>query len=320
MSGVEGHEDRERGDMAATDLHIRQITHFLAIVEEGSFGKAAQRVHLSQPALSKSIRQLEERLQVRLIDRTPQGVTPTGFGTAFMEHARAIRTEIGQAVAQLREMQGLRIGSVSVGVGPSVASGILPYVMTRIASDHPEITVNVTEGLSDTLARGLLCGELDFVIGARLDFDNGAEINHEPLYVDRCAIVARAGHPIMAAAPPSLADLVGQRWILTRRPEALRTRFDDIFRRRELEPPVPAAQTNSISFMRDAIAETDMLSFLPRIMILRDQAEGRLAILDHPDCFWERSIFFSHRRRRTLSPLSRLFAATVRAVIADMEV
>jgi DNA-binding transcriptional LysR family regulator len=310
--------DSEEEDMAAIDLHIRQITHFLAIVEEGSFGKAAQRVHLTQPALSKSIRQLEERLQARLIDRTPQGVTPTGFGLAFMDHARAIRTEISHAVAQLREMQGLRTGSVSVGVGPSVASGVLPYVMARIVSAHPEITVNVTEGLSDILAKGLLCGELDFVIGARLDFESSAEISNEPLYVDRCGIVARAGHPILNGPIPSISELAKRSWILTRRPETLRTKFDDIFRRHELDPPSPSAQTNSISFMRDAIAETDLLSFLPQIMVLRERMAGRLTILEHPDCYWERTVFFSHRKRRTLSPLSRHFAKTVRAVIAEL--
>jgi DNA-binding transcriptional LysR family regulator len=306
--------------MAAIDLHMRQIMHFLAIVEEGSFGKAAQRVHLTQPALSKSIRQLEDRLQARLIDRTPQGATPTGFGLAFMDHARAIRTEISQAVAQLREMQGLRTGSVSVGVGPSVASGILPHVMTRLITDRPDITINVTEGLSDTLGRGLLCGELDFIIGGRLDFESSAEVAHEPLYVDRCSILARAGHPVLAGPPPSLGELANSPWILTDRLDTLRSKFDDMFRRHELDPPSPSAQSNSISFICDAVAVTDMLTFLPRIMALRKRVTGELALVDHPDCSWERTVFFAHRKRRTLSPLSRLFIKTVRAAIAEMEI
>jgi DNA-binding transcriptional LysR family regulator len=300
--------------MAATDLHIRQIKHFLAIVEEGSFGKAAQKVHLSQPALSKSIRQLEDRLQVRLIDRTPKGIVATTFGEAFIDHARAIRAQINSAVAEMREMQGMRSGSVSVGVGPSLTSGIVPQAVARLARTRPDITVTITEELSHGITKGLLCGDFDFVVGAKLSTENADEIASEPLYVDRCVIVARPDHPITRMADVSLEQLREFGWILTGRAEALRTKFDDAFRRREVEPPEPQLRTNSVAFMRHILFGTDLLGFLPHALVREDEKAGRLVAVQHADCTWERTMYVAYRKHRSVSPLSRLLIRTIREI------
>ena len=115
-------------------LESKRLKHFLTVYELGSIGQAAEKLLLTQPALSKSIRLLEDSLGVRLFERTTLGVVPTVFGKALALHAKAIEAEVRHAEAQIASLRGLAAGRVAVGVGPSVATSLMPLATKRLSA------------------------------------------------------------------------------------------------------------------------------------------------------------------------------------------
>ena len=107
-------------------IESRRLRHFLAVFELGSIGQAADKLLLTQPALSKSLRSLEDELGARLFDRTPMGVVATVFGEALAMHAKAIEAQLRSAEAAIGALRGKAKGRVTVGIGPSVAPSLMP--------------------------------------------------------------------------------------------------------------------------------------------------------------------------------------------------
>lgn len=299
--------------MTSINVHIRQINHFLAVIEQGSLGRAATKLHISQPALSKSIHQLEQRLAFTLLERSPQGVTPTVYGNAFAQHARTIRSEMVNALSYMNALRGVRAGVVAVGAGPSVASGILPAAVVRLHRAHPDIGVSVVEGLTDGLVKGLLCGELDVVISGKLAVEDPDSLEQTRLYPDRCVIVCRRQHPILTKPLTALAELKDYPWMLTAKNDGMRRLVEEFFLKHDLTPPRVVVSSDSIAFTRTLLKDTDHLSFLPLAMLQTDVDAGHLDYIKHPDCTWNRWIYVAHRRKRSLSPLSR-------ALIHELEI
>jgi DNA-binding transcriptional LysR family regulator len=193
-------------------LESRRLRHFLAVFELGSIGQASEKLLLTQPALSKSLRQLEDELGVRLFDRTPLGVVPTVFGNALALHAKSIEAQIRTAEAQIASLKGKAKGHVRVGIGPSVARNIMPAVTLSVQALHPDIALSVHEGLVDDLIPKLRLGELDVVVGAWPRVTD-AMFTSEVVLSDRLEVLAGSGHPL-AGRRVELPDLLAHPWAL----------------------------------------------------------------------------------------------------------
>ena len=143
--------DREAspGPNGGPGMDTRRLKHFLAVYQHGSIGQAAEALLLTQPALSKSIRQLERDLNVTLFERTPLGVVPTVYGEALAVHARVIQAELLTAETELSTLKGTSRGKVTVGIGPSIAVNLMPAATLLLAERAPGIHVTVVEGLVD---------------------------------------------------------------------------------------------------------------------------------------------------------------------------
>lgn len=140
-------------------MTLDQLRHLVALVEEGSFTRAAERVYLSQPALSVQIRKLEEELGVRLFDRR-QG-RPTEAGEAVAARARRVLEEVERLRALARGEEALFQGPLRVGVIPTLAPYLLPKLLPRLAARYPGLEVSVREELTPSILQGLLEGRLD---------------------------------------------------------------------------------------------------------------------------------------------------------------
>jgi len=147
-------------------LESKRLRHFLAAFELGSIGQAADKLLLTQPALSKSLRQLEDELGVRLFDRTPLAVMPTVYDETLAMHAKGIDAGLRGAAQAILRMRGASKGTVRVGVGPSVAPNLMPLATIGLHALHPGIELTVTEGLVDEMIPRLRRNELDLAVGA----------------------------------------------------------------------------------------------------------------------------------------------------------
>lgn len=192
-------------------MRMNRLDDFLAILEAGSIRAAARRSGLSQPALTKSLRQFETELGVKLFLRTPTGIVPTRFGDSLAVRARAIRAEVRKAREEIEEMAGGRAGTVSFGLGTVSAVLLVPEAVRRLRAAYPEGRVRITEGLPHILLPMVREERLDFALGARLAGPISPGLTFKPLYDSPRTIVVRRGHPLAGAR--SLEELQDCEWL-----------------------------------------------------------------------------------------------------------
>ena len=276
-------------------LESRRLRHFLAVYELGSIGRAAERLLLTQPALSKSLRQLEEELGCKLFDRTPIGVAPTVFAEALFGHAKSIEAAFRAAEAQIAGLRGKAKGIVNIGMGPSVAAHLLPQATIALAALHPGVALAATEGLVDDLLPMLRRGQVSLIAGSWPRIAD-AEFTSETIVKDEIRVFARAGHPLDGRRV-ALADLAAFPWALPPATQRWRQQLDAIFAGAGLEPVRPAVSSNSASYLQAVLTRGDHLSFLPA----RLAADARLAALDVEMAALPADVTMTFRERALLS-------------------
>jgi DNA-binding transcriptional LysR family regulator len=174
-------------------VELRQLRYFIAIAEEGSFSRAAHRLHVSQPPLSTQIKSLETELGVRLLERTPRGVTLSGAGAAFLEEARAVLARLDVARQQaLRAARG-ELGVLSVGFVSIADYGVLPPALQSFRARFPAVEVQLHELTSDAQVPLLRAGRLD--LGIALAPVDAPDLEFERLLREELVLAAPAAHP-----------------------------------------------------------------------------------------------------------------------------
>src|SRR5262249_2969013 len=136
-----------------------------SIADHGSLARAAENLHVTQPVLTRALKELETMLGVPLFERGPRGMTPTLYGTTFVEHARAILGQVRQAGQQITDIAQAQTGAVRVGTHLAGSNLLLPKAIERLKRHHPGVTVIVREATPDVLLAALRSGDLDITVG-----------------------------------------------------------------------------------------------------------------------------------------------------------
>lgn len=177
-------------------MELRQLRYFVAVAEEGSFSRAATRLHISQPPLSTQIKDLENELGVKLLERTNRGVSLTPAGSALFEEAQAVLARLEHARGQVLRADRGDIGMLSIGFVSTALYGILPTALQGFHSKFPLIEVHLHELTTDAQIRELRAGRLDFGIGlAPVD---EPDLEFERLLREELVLAAPSGHPAVA--------------------------------------------------------------------------------------------------------------------------
>ena len=315
-------DDRQRAYLGAGlrggGMNLKQLRHFLAVVEEGTLNRASERLHLSQPAVSKSLQNLEAELGVALLERSHQGMKPTSFGRALVQHARLINAQVERAQREIKALKGLERGHLSFGVVPSLSLGIAPLAVARLLRRHPGVTVSMIDGFSESVAAALLNGRAEFIIAPQLDGLPLNEVESELLYVDRVVVASRAGHPLARRRKLSLRQLRDYPWVLSQRPDGFRNYVEGVFIGGGLQPPEPAFEVNSVIAMKLAVAASDALTFIPQPAL--GDGEGSLRELAGCPIMAERRMYIIRPSLSVLSPLAHALFTELKAVAADYRV
>lgn len=146
------------------NVDFRKLRYFVAVYEERSFSKAADREHVAQPALSVQVRALEDEFNVRLFERTPQGIIPTAAGHRLHKLSSDLLAGLRNAHQEMKTLNGALSGLIRIGVMPSICWGALASILTRFAARHPQVDVRIVEAFSGTLADKLTAGDIDVAI------------------------------------------------------------------------------------------------------------------------------------------------------------
>jgi DNA-binding transcriptional LysR family regulator len=291
----------------------RRIAHLVAAARCGSLTQAAAELGLSQPALSKSIRELERGLGVRLLERGRFGVVPTEPGEALVARGRAIEAELHAAIEEVDAIRHSGRGRVVVGCGPSEATRLLPLALEALQASDPGIRVSVLYGLNEALMPMVRQGEVDLALSSVPRTARDPELLHETLHTDTAVVVAHADHPLAHRRSLRPAELAGERWVLARRRELERRALDDLFLQAGLKPIEAEVETTSAVLMKALVLQGRHLSFLPRELIHWEERAGLLRPLPVAAAQWARAVGITRRRRGAPSDAAAALAAALRA-------
>lgn len=294
-------------------LDSRRLRHFLAVYDMRSIGQAAEKLYVTQPALSKSIRQLEDDLKIKLFDRTPLGVVPTVFGELLAQHAKVIRSEMRHAELEIAGLRGAVRGQVNIGVGPSIAASLMPAAARHLRTQRPGIQLTVVEGLVDTLIPALRRGELDLAVGSWPRVSDG-DLSTEALIQDQLCVVCGTHHPLVGKQRVELGDLLEYPWALPPESQRWRQLLGETFLAQGLSPPVPGMVSNSAVFIRTIVAEGDYLSYLPLQSLPGDTRRTGLKALPCDTLNRRIDVSVTYRERAVLSPAAQVTLGSLREV------
>jgi DNA-binding transcriptional LysR family regulator len=247
-------------------LKTRQLLLLIALDDYRNIHRAADELHMTQPAASKQIKDLEEMLDVKLFERLPRGMEPTIYGETMIRHARMALTSLALAHDDIVTLKAGLTGQVEVGVIMTPAMALLPRAIARVKETAPLLRIGVQLETSNVLLDKLQHGTLDFMIGRIFDTGDAgrnAGLVYEELTEEPACAVVRPGHPLLARAGLALQDLAPLPWIVPPHGSILRYRFDMMFRRAGLEPPANVVDTTALLVITALLQQTDSLHVMP---------------------------------------------------------
>lgn len=273
-------------------MELRQLSHFLAVLDTNSFTAAALRCGLTQQALSKSIARLEGDIGGKLFKRTARGMEPTRLGKGIAEYARQITATATQLRNSASAELGLQRGKLTVGLSPIAAAGEIGMRVMRFAEKYPALRLDVVSGLGNNFAIDLNAGHIDVAFSAYIGQEADTVLLN-PLLEEQWAIVGCAENRTLQEAT-SLRDLKDVRWLIGRNIELMEDKIAATFSHAGMPVPQPGIMTNSALFSARALRGSEYLSILP--VSMAENLHG-LQWRDLSGGAWKTPIYLMRRKR-----------------------
>ncbi|MBL8629401.1 MAG: LysR family transcriptional regulator [Rhodospirillaceae bacterium] len=306
-------------------MELRQLKHFLAVVDTGSFSAAAKLLGLTQQALSKSIASLEDTTGVRLFDRDTRNLSLTQFGEMLASHARNIDAEAQQFHRHVDDVLGVKSGRLMIGAGPTAAGHIVAAAVQRLTAARPKLRISVIDGNTDTLTPMMLRGALDVIVCVQDDPRDNPLVISEVISQEPVRLLAGASHPLVQKNGPNqrkvkLAQTLDHPWMLGWRTATMAKNVNALFAAHKLKAPTAALNTTSVTFARAVLSHGQHLAVLPEHLFAPELASGALSVipLDADLATWANPITLSYRRNSTRSPATMSLVTQLYAVAGDL--
>lgn len=287
-------------------MKLSNIRDILAVAETGSLRSASRKIGITQPTITRSIRDAENELGLELFKRTVSGAVPTDLGRIFIRRAKVIQNELRKIQEDLAQARGELTGEVSIAMSPAACIALLPSALRNFEARFPHATLKLTETLLEPVEQELLSGSIDFYVGPFAKEITTTALHVEKLFDNRRVIVGRKGHPL--ATSTNLEMMRDARWV---RPSLLGRRdeveFAAIFERAGLPPPEIAVQASSAIMTLLTVANSDLLSIFPAQWVeLSEQILG-VEVIPFPEPLTAPAIHLVRRGGLPLTPLGEAF-------------
>lgn len=293
---------------------LRQLRYLLAVAEVENFTRAAEKLFVSQPALSQQIQQLEELLGATLLDRRGRSVRLTGEGEVVVRAAQRIFAQLEQMETELQELSGLRRGALSLGVVQTVNAYLMPAVVADFACRHAGVHLRVEEAAQEQIEEGLACGRYQLGIGFQ---PASREVEIEPLFIEELALIAPQRHPL--ATQPTIPLREAARWPMALLTESLCTRrlLNECMAQANVRPQV-VAEFNTIAAVLAAVQRIGVATVLPRPVLEAVGEDGLCSVaLQEPTP--QRTVGLLYRSKGYRCRASLAFAEAVRKATQSKE-
>lgn len=297
----------------ATTVQLRAL---IEVAEHGGYAQAARHLGVTQPNIHRAIRDLEKVAGRKLFQPSPFGAAPTAEALILVRWASLAFREIDQGLDELRELRGLRNGSLVIGSLPLLRTTVLPIAVTRLLADHPDARVQIVDAPYDELLHRLQHGQIDLIVGALRIPVPANDLRQEELFQEPLSIAVRAGHPILKSGAIDTRTLANLEWIAPSVLTPAGAQFAAFFRRHGFRLPKRIIVCSSFITTRDLLVRSDRAALLSTSQIQYEALAGELAIAVAALPGTERPIGLCMRLDWSPTMLQNAFLSLVRTSIS----
>lgn len=289
-------------------MKLRQLRTFLAVAEHRSIRAAARALFVSQPAVTRTIRELEHDLDISLVQRSVSGIELTEAGAVFQVRASLLMEEMRRTREELLFMKEGGHGHVVMAMTSTVGLTLLPAALEAFMQRMPQAKVRITEDSASVALRKLQEGTLDFIVGNILPDSLPAEFSQRPLFQMELVVCARNSHPMAAAR--SLCELQDQLWVV---PSLNRVFFSQLFVSQGLEVPSQVLECESFAIASHVMGRMDMLGLFSAALFEQELTSRGLLALRLREIFPLVEVSIVTLRISRLTPTAQCFMDCLQA-------
>lgn len=298
-------------------LDLKQLRSFSEIAESGSFSKAADRVRIAQPALSRQIHLLEADLNTQLFDRHSRGVDLTEDGRAFLTRARTLLRDADRTRDEFRARSGVISGPVALAIAPALVDFLLGPVIAAYAQDFPDVQIEIVEGFTGYIEEWLTDGRVDLAV--LYDPRPDKRVRRETLVQEKLFVIGTKEMAFSPDTPIPLNRLATQNLVTASRDQRLREVIEAAAEKQGVNLKI-AFEANSLNVHKGLIREGLGVSILPYGAVARAVRAGELsaAPIAEPEIAWQVTLASPALSRPSIA--SRALAETIRTTVATLTI
>lgn len=256
----------------------RQLLLLAALDAQRNLGRAAQAMHIGQPAATKLLLQLEDALGERLFERLARGMQPTASGEVLIRYARRVLTDFGAVREEMGALRSGLSGALRLASVPGAVPLLLAPALLDYRRRHPHVALSVLEGTSDVVLAQLARGDVDLALGRLTEGFSAEEFSIDTLLEEAMQVVVRAQHPVFARERVELADLADWSWVLQPAGSPQRGRLEAALREVGVHGRLDCIETASTTLTTALLASSDMAALMPRSLAAHYAQLGALRV------------------------------------------
>lgn len=300
-------------------MDIKQLKMFAAVVDEGGFHKAAEKMSVTQPAVSTAVRKLEDELGVKLLDRLPNGLQKTTYGDVMHRCAKTVENDMRNAINELGALQDMNNARLDIGVSLTFPIARALRVLRPMVNEAPGMRVSIQQGWYAAFKKMLLEGHLDMFMSALDREESDDRLQQIPLMKSPVVVVADPSHPKAQKSRVSLKSLQKEKWLSVGHPDNLIPGWTETFAAAGCAPPDFIFDIYSPPHIEQAIIGSDYIAPLPLQYVEAQVARGVLTVLKTGDLGWTQVLGLCFRRHKSLSIAASVFIDRLKGDFGEVE-
>ena len=305
-------------DRIGRRVKLRDLHVFLAVAQAGSMAKAAERLSISQPVVSRTISELEHAVGVQLLDRTFQGVEPTAYGRALIKCGAAVFDDMRRGVQDIEFLSDPTVGELRVGATSTLADGLIPEALRQLVARYPRMSFNAVEGDSPVLAQLLRERKLDVVVSRTWGSKYGEEFAAEFLFKESMSVIAGLRNPWSRRRKVDFEELSDQSWVLPELDTLFGVLIGEVFRHAGLRLPTARVVSSSMALRKRLLESGQFLTILSSSFLHFGTNHLHFKALPVTLPMKPQPIEIISLRGRTPNPITSLFIQELRTLVEPL--
>ncbi len=290
-------------------MNLSQLKAFLAVAQDRSFSRAAEKLYLTQPAVSKQIQALEEALGMRLFDRVGRSILLTQAGNILHDHAHIAFQTLEEARETINQLRGLQRGHLRISAASTIGTYMLPQPLGELKAQFPGIEISLAITNKARVVQQVLSHEVELgFVGPPVE---PAELEMEEYLLDELVLIMAPTHRLAREESVGVAELVEEVFILREQGSGTREIMEEELGRVRVSLK-KAMELGSTEAIKQAVAANLGVSIVSKFAISLEILQGRLAVAKLPELNLRRQLFVIHHGGRTLSPAAQEFCSLLR--------